>query len=173
MTSPVDGPFCHLTPYRTAFGRQCVRTLICYSCQRDAHCFLFCSAWFPVEIRLFQSCCLSDRLSNPILFTFLIHWPILVLFNTDADALMVLSSTTVMNTGSQIEERDVINACSDEKISLCAQLFLGIRLYQLCCEQNCLVLYCKHHCGVLIGGFASVVYLAIMHQSPNEGSKCH
>lgn len=120
---------CHLTPYRIAFGRQCVRTLICYSCQRDVHCFLFCSAWFPVEIRLFLSCCLSDRLSNPILFTFLIHWPILVLFNTEADALMVLSSTTVMNTGSQIEERDVINACSDEKISVCAQLFLGIRLY--------------------------------------------
>lgn len=42
---------------------------------------------------------------------------------------MILSSTTVMNTGSQIEERDVINAYSDEKISVCAQLFLGIRLY--------------------------------------------
>lgn len=129
MPSPVDSPFCHLTPYRLAFGRQCVRTLICYSCQRDVHCLLFCSARFPIEIRLFLSWSLSDRLSNPILFTFLIHCPILVLVNTEADALMVLSSTTVMNTGSQIEERDVINACSDEKISACAQLFLGIRLY--------------------------------------------
>lgn len=129
MTSPVDSPFCHLTPYRIAFGRQCVRTLICCSCQRNVHYFLFCSAWFPVEMRLFLSYSLPASLSNPILFTFLIHWPILILFSTEADALMILSSTTVMNTGSQIEERDVINACSDEKISVCAQLFLGIRLY--------------------------------------------
>lgn len=93
------------------------------------HSFLFSSAWFPVEIRLFLSCCLSASLSNPILFTFLIHWPILVLFNTEADAVMILSFTTVINTGSRIEERDVINACSGEKISVCVQLFQGIRLY--------------------------------------------
>lgn len=65
-----------------------------------------------------MSCSLFDRLSNPILFTFLINWPILVVFSTEADALMILSSATVMNTGSQIEERDVINAYSDENISM-------------------------------------------------------
>lgn len=39
-----------------------------------------------------------------------------------------------MNVGSEIVERDVINACTDEKASVCAQRVLGIRLYQLCCE---------------------------------------
>lgn len=34
-----------------------------------------------------------------------------------------------MNVGSWIEEKDVINAYADEKAAVCAQLFLGIRLY--------------------------------------------
>lgn len=34
-----------------------------------------------------------------------------------------------MNIGSQIEERDVINAGTVEKASACALLFLGIWLY--------------------------------------------
>lgn len=36
----------------------------------------------------------------------------------------------------------------------------------------CFIL-CEHYCGALIGGFASVVYLAIVCKSPYEGSKCH
>lgn len=35
----------------------------------------------------------------------------------------------VMSIGSQVEERDVINACADEKASVCAQLFLAIGFY--------------------------------------------
>lgn len=34
-----------------------------------------------------------------------------------------------MNVGSWVEEKDVINACADEKAAVCAQLFFGIRLY--------------------------------------------